>query len=126
LDEATKNNSLLIAGHDPGWAMFRELLCFDWDGKTMRRTAIVDSSIAHAFVDERFDRAQIPAPYGFAIEGRQVRFPFGLANEGRGTRVYWTETYRDAVGREFLDRLFDVLHRFGPPDDVRIVFSFDS
>ena len=126
LSEETKRNSLLMSGHDPGWAMFRELLTFDWDGKKMRRTAIVDPSIAHAFVNERFDRFQLAAPIRPPNDGRQILLPYCLANDGTGTRVYWTDTYRDAVGSEFLDRLFDVLHRIGPPDDVRIVFSFDS
>lgn len=113
LSEATKRNALLMTGHDPGWAMFRELLDFDWDGKTMLRTAVIDPSITHAFVNGKFERAKLTTVYG-------------LGNAGRGTRVSWTDTYREAVGIQFIEGLFAALYKIGPPDHVRLVFSFDS
>ena len=57
------------------------------------------------------------------------KFPkgvYGVAHSGPGPRVTWVDTYKEAVGAEFLIKLFDALARFGPPEDVRIVFSFGS
>jgi len=106
-----RHNGLLFSGHDPGWVTLRELLDFDWNGKTILRTAVVDPASVHLFGD-----------------GKQ-RFPtevYGVAHDGPGPRVTWVDSYEEAVGAEFLRRLFDTLARFGPPEDVRIVFSFDS
>jgi hypothetical protein len=115
LSYALSREGLLHAGHSPGWAMLRELLDFDWDGKTILRSAVVDPSIAHLFGDGRqpFPKDRITGAYG-------------LADGGPGPRVTWVDRYRDAVGGAFLNDLFTTLGQFGPPDDVRIVFSFDS
>jgi hypothetical protein len=113
LSQQTKSDLLLMAGHDPGWVLLRELLDFDWDGKTMLRTAVVDPRISHAFVNGKFERERIVGAYG-------------LGNAGPGLRVSWAETYREAVGSKWLQPLFDFLATIGPPDAVRLVFSFDS
>jgi hypothetical protein len=107
--------SLLFSGHDAGWVTLRELLDFDWDGKTMLRSAVVDPKIAPLFGDgnQRFPKDRITGPYG-------------LADGGPGPRVTWLDTYKEAVGAKFLTGLFEALGRFGRPEDVRIVFSFDS
>ena len=105
------NDGLLRSGHDPGWVGLSELRDFDWDGKTIHRTGVVDPASVHRFGD-----------------GNQ-KFPKGVysvAHDGRGPRVTWVDTYNEAVGAEFLAKLFDTLAGFGPPEDVRIVFSFDS
>jgi hypothetical protein len=111
MSEELRHDGLLCSGHDPGWVTLRELLAFDWEGKTILRTAVVDPAIVHLFGD-----------------GKQ-KLPKGvylLAHDGPGPRVTWVDTYKEAVGAEFLRRLFDTLARLGPPEDVRIVFSFGS
>ena len=115
MSEELRNEALLLGGHDPGWITLRELLEFDWEGKTILRSAAVDPGIAHLFGDgkQRFPKDRITGTYR-------------LANDGRGPRVTWVDTYEDAVGAEFLAELFETLGRFGSPEDVRIVFSFDS
>jgi hypothetical protein len=113
LSEEAKSDSLLMGGHDPGWATFREILEFDWNGKTIARTAVVDPSISHAFANGRFDRNELTSPYG-------------LAGRGPGQRVTWTESYREAVGDELLKRLFKALYQIGTPENVRVIFSFDT
>jgi hypothetical protein len=106
-----QNDELLFFGHDPSWVMLSELLDFDWDGKTILRTGVVDSANEHLFGD-----GKQPFPKGV----------YSVAHDGRGPRVTWIDTYREAVGVKYLSQLFVTLSRFGPPEDVRIVFSFDS
>lgn len=106
-----RHDGLLHSGHDPGWVTLRELLDFDWEGKTILRTAVVDPASVHLFGD-----------------GKQ-KFPngvYGVAHDGPGPRVTWVDTYKEAVGTEFLTKLLQSLAQFGLPEDVRIVFSFDS
>lgn len=107
-----RHDGLLHSGHDPGWVTLRELLDFDWDGKTILRTAVVDAANVHLFGD-----------------GKQ-KFPKGVymkvAHDGLGPRVTWVDTYKEAVGAGFLNNLLQRLAGLGSPEDVRIVFSFDS
>ena len=115
MSEGLRKDTLLFCGHDPGWVTLRELLEFDWQGKTILRSAVVDHAIAHLFGDgkQKFPKDQITGVYG-------------LAHSGRRPRVTWVDTYKEAVGAGFLTKLLETLARFGPPEDVRIVFSFDS
>jgi hypothetical protein len=111
MSEELRNDGLLPYGHDPGWVTLRELLDVDWDGKSILRTGIVDPSCVHLFGD-----GMQKLPKGV----------YGVANSGPGPRVTWIDTYKEAVGAEFLERLLSTLSQLGAPDDVRIVFSFDS
>jgi hypothetical protein len=114
MSQELRKDSLLLGGHDPGWITLRELLDFDWDGKTMLRSAIVDPAYAHLFGD---GNQKFP---------KEITGAYGLAHAGLGPRVTWIATYREAAGRGFLKGLLDKLKQFGRPDDVRIIFSFDS
>src|SRR5258708_3149017 len=51
MSEELRKDSLLFYGHDPGWVTLRELLDFDWEGKTIPRSAVVNRSLAHLFGD---------------------------------------------------------------------------
>ncbi len=111
MTEELRHDGLLLSGHHPGWVTLRELLDFDWKGKTILRTGVVDPQIANLFGN-----------------GNQ-KFPkgvFAVAHDGRGPRVTWVDTYEEAVGAEFLTKLLETLARFGSAENVRIVFSFDS
>lgn len=115
ISEDVRKDGLLQCGNNPGWVTLRELLDFDWDGKTILRSAVVDPALAPLFGDgkQRFPKERINGPYW-------------LADQGRGPRVTWIDTYREAVDGTFLDDLLRTLARFGAPEDVRLVFSFDS
>jgi hypothetical protein len=104
-----------VTGHDAGWITLSELLAFDWEGKTILRSAVVDPELAPLFGDgnQRFPRDRITKVYG-------------LADGGPGPRVTWVDSYKEAVGVQFWDDLVKTLIQLGLPDDVRIVFSFDS
>lgn len=111
MSEVLQHEGLLRFGHDPGWVTLRELLDFDWQGKTILRRAVVDPEDVALFGD-----------------GKQ-KFPrgvSGIANEGPGPCVTWVDTYEEAVGARYLKDLLDTLAQLGSPTDVRIVFSFDS
>jgi hypothetical protein len=64
MSDESRKDSLLFCGHDPGWATLRELLEFDWDGKTILRTAVVDHSIVPLFGDgkQRFPKDRLTSP----------------------------------------------------------------
>jgi hypothetical protein len=111
MSEELRNDGLLLSGHDPGWVTLQELLDFDWEGKTILRTGVVDAASVHPFGD-----------------GKR-KFPKGVyqvAHSAPGPKVTWVDTYKEAVGTDFLVKLLDTLGRFGSPEAVRIVFSFDS
>jgi hypothetical protein len=105
-------DSHLTVGHDAGWVSLRELSEFDWDGRRITRTGVVEPWLADCFGD-----GGQPFPKGRV---------FGVSQSGPGTRVTWVESYRESAGEKFLDDLLQALFRLGQPDEVRIVFSFDS
>lgn len=113
LSKATRNNSLLMMGHSPGWVMYRELLDFDWNKKTILRSAVVSPNLVKYFRDGKFYRHEIKEAYS-------------MADSGPGPRVTWTESYRESVGKNYLNELFCKLDQIGHPDSVRLLFSFDS
>ena len=51
MSEELQQDGLLFCGHDPGWVTLRELLDFDWDGKTILRTGVVDPGNEYLFGD---------------------------------------------------------------------------
>jgi hypothetical protein len=94
--------------------MLRELLEFAWDGRSIARSAVIDPpELAALFGDGK-------QPYP-RINQMHTR-----AESGPGPRVSWTDTYREAVGVEYLQDLLDALGKLGAADDVRLIFSFDS
>ena len=113
ISKESRDDLLLMSGHSPGWVMYRELLDFDWDSKTILRTAVVTNNLVPYFRDGKFYRHEIKEAYG-------------LANSGPGPRVTWTETYRESVGKNYLNELFCKLDQIGQPDSVRLLFSFDT
>lgn len=42
------------------------------------------------------------------------------------TEFEWGETYREAVGADYLEELCTELAQYGKPEEVRIVFWFDN
>lgn len=82
--------------HSESWLSLRELLTYDYD---------------QVIWDRRVTKQTGPRSWDGAA----------LADEGEGTHL----PLRDFLGQRFFDTLA-VLARFGEPDDVRIVFGFDS
>lgn len=107
--------------HSHSWLSFAELLEFDWYGRTERVYGRVRSEYAALF-----DESQ-PFPPGvprgmWAWESIGSPPPHRTLFVSAEVPVSWIQTYADA--KEFLDTIFPVLHSYGTPADVRVVFWF--
>ena len=49
MSEELSTDPMLHGGDHPSWVTLQELQDFDWNGKTILRTAVVDPSVAHLF-----------------------------------------------------------------------------
>lgn len=78
---------------------------------------MVDKSVAHLFT---------PEPQYFPLDRwpKNVEVSYSEYMAG-GIRVYWRQTYRDAVGHEFFREIVPKLQSYGSEDDVRIIVWFD-
>jgi hypothetical protein len=131
-------------GHSYSWFTLTELLAHDWDGEHADNTALVHPG-------GMFRQEKLPADFdldAFAQEVQAVlgsggheamweRWPsIGMCaaihgpNAHEWRRVNWVATHRQQAGRqwfEFLDGLQKHAKSEGlTPDDIRIVFFFDS
>jgi hypothetical protein len=109
--------------HDDGlfghsWLSLEELLDFDWKGRVIQKTAIVEPNVAPLFQDN---------PMGFPFErwpeGKQIAYSLWMRS---GVSVRWRETYAQSAGPEFMEGVLPKLKSFGPPESVRIVFWFTT
>jgi len=101
------------------WLLLRELLEFDWYGKTVQKHKQVGQKLAEAY-----EHGYNVSPYRWQwlqdIPGSDPGWMHGNVS------VRWTETYADSVGKEFMQSILDRLREYGNPNDVRIVFWFWS
>jgi hypothetical protein len=134
--------------HSHSWATVKELLEYDWTQTTVRRGvvdikefmrfklwgkpeswcgAIGGHNIKHISNDEMLDRVYlICEKYGqltYADFHRLKNLPSRL--EGSYTAVEWSQPYYDVV-QNFLHETMPKLWRVGKPENVRIVYWFDS
>jgi hypothetical protein len=93
------------------WLTLREILEFEWDGRTIVREAIVSKEDAL-----KFGPNQTGLPEGVRSYSEASR---------DGSRVTWTETYREAFGLEHLSNIIQELSRYGAPEDVRLILWCD-
>jgi hypothetical protein len=99
---------------EASWFTGQELLAFDWTGRTMQRTAMVDERVAHLFAAGR---------RGFPFAEWPAGTPIQYAEQSRdGMRVEWVEVYAEIV-REFHDDVLPRVRALGPPDLVRFVVT---
>jgi hypothetical protein len=102
--------------YSASWLLLADMAAFGWHGKEIMRRGIVHPAVAHLFPPGRrgFPFADWPKGVGFA------------ADSGNGVEVKWVETYAEAAGREFMEDSMSKLRSYGRPQDVRVVFWFDS
>ena len=109
--------------HDDGlfghsWLSLRELLDFDWRGRIIHKTAMVEPDVAPLFEDN---------PMGFPLgrwpEGKQIGYSLWMRS---GVSVRWRETYEQSAGPEFMEGVLPKLKSFGTGESVRIVFWFNA
>ena len=103
-------------GHS--WLGLEELIRFDWKGRIIQKTAMVDPEAAPLF-----EGNPLGFPYHGWPEGRQISYAEASRS---GVRVRWRETYEESAGRFFLEGVLTKLQSFGPPGSVRIVFWFNA
>lgn len=131
--------------HTPSWLTLRELDAYDWTGQTTRQCGVI-SLLEYAARRERGDATE-PASYCGDISGPgivTIDEPDAEARlRGAGivevgdqrmhVRAWWETTYADAAG-DFYTRVLPGLRSLvrpsgdfiTTPDDIRIVFNFDS
>ena len=97
------------------WLLLKEILGFDWLGKTITRQAKVDARVAHLFP---------PGQKGFPYSQWPVGIGAAYSEGGTGVQVTWEETYAEAVGPSLFEKLIPRLNSFGSPEKVRVVFWF--
>jgi hypothetical protein len=105
-----------LFGHS--WLSLDELLTFDWKGRIVQKTAMVEPDVAPLF-----EGNPLGFPYQRWPEGQEISYSLLMAS---GVSVRWRETYEESAGREFVERVLSKLKSFGPPESLRIVFWFNA
>jgi hypothetical protein len=103
-------------GHS--WYLLAELQAFPWSKLTIKKRAMVSPAVAPLFAG-----GEGPFPYDRWPADEEVRFAEWSRD---GVHVTWVETYAQSAGTEFLDGVLQRLATYGAPEDVRVVFWFDS
>jgi hypothetical protein len=122
-----------VGDHSFSWFTLAELRSYDWTQKIHRRGAVN----AETWQQWKASGDSEPSSYS-AGAGGDVVF---VSNEEMATAVLagatrkdglalytwaeWDETYQEAVGGQWFD-FVERLSALGEPEDVRIVFGFDS
>lgn len=135
-----------LGDHSHSWVTLTELDAYPWDTATIKCGVLTeDEYLTWDRVTEppiyRLDRAytgggpvnlyhQFTATEydTLAAQGRLPPCPAGIPDWARPhiqVRVAWSESCAECVGSFYTDVL-PWLHTLGAPDDVRIVFGFDS
>lgn len=131
-DKAKADFGAFPGEHTPSWLSLRELLDYDLNQVTRMRGVVTVAAYA-AWAETAPRKA--PANYCGDVMGERIliadlsllKEPPPLAFDPSVThvKVAWHETYREAGGC-FFSVFVPELAKHGAPDDVRIVFNFDS
>ncbi len=95
-----------VGDHSHSWVTLRELEDYPWDARARKRGWVTHEQAA------KFRADGIP-PSCYAAGGNH------------GEYIEWTETRLSAV-RDWPTIVLPILRTLGSPDDVRLVFGFDS
>ncbi len=104
---------------NPGWLTLQEIIEFDWNKKIKRFCFMknLDSYTEPELTDQAvFDKLIKDDGVIFA---QDCTLPDYI-------KTGFTSTYKEAVGEEFLTDFIEQLSSYGTPENVRIVFYFDS
>lgn len=122
-------------GHSHSYFTLKELLEYDWEQGAGQRGLVVEN------VYKRMLSTNSKSPDSWAericgpdveqISNREMEDLINgkmLRESGKHyiTECRWGETYREAVGADYLEELCTELLQYGKPEDVRIVFWFDN
>jgi len=119
-------------GHSYSWLTLRELQEYDWNRVTKHRGIVSEAEYLEFKKNGKPESwcggvsgpnvvHVSPAQMDDIVAGNVVR------EEGKQyyTKVEWEETYRETVGF-IVDEILQKMAELGGPDDVRLVFWFDS
>lgn len=130
-EDGTIDKGYWFGDHSHSWLTLRELLDFDWQQRTVKQGVVS----AAEFKEWDAKGGGWPKSWSGGVSGGQVRHFSNaelrdLIRLGRDqphdyTSVQWGDTYARCA-REFYDNFIPALKALGEPDDVRIVFGFDS
>lgn len=125
---------LWLGDHSFSWLTVAELLAYDWT-RVNRKRGCVHLSEAVAW---RKSGQAAPSSYCAGSSSREVsaeemrklvdeEIAAGRDGKGKPVCAYmdWDESYADLAG-SFYSHVLPALQKMGSPDDVRIVFGFDS
>lgn len=119
-----ENDEGWLGDHSFSWLTLAELLAYDVERQTGKQGVLSKSEW------EAWDRKGRPPSYSGNVVGSAVTVVSDeVAREGKVSfthvRVRWGSSYRDAGGI-FWSAFVPALTRLGAPENVRIVFGFDS
>lgn len=97
--------------------MVNDIVNFNWDHQIVEEHAFVNEEYAELFGPDA------PFPENFPSEASLYHGLFRDPPEGT-VKVSWIVTLRNYVG--CLDWFIPLLLDLGPPNEVRIIYSFDS
>lgn len=152
LPSDVNNDNFDFGDHSFSWVTLREILDVRWD-TSIKRTGVIS---AKEF--DEWDRTKPPQSYCGSVGGKDVhthnenvymmlKNTNKLPTGNNFVQVYWTETYRGAVGTNFFTWLKDEVYPAASfkeedqdrvrkiriegatersADDIRFVFGFDS
>lgn len=113
-----------LGDHSFSWLTLAELLAYDGEQRTVNE-GVIDKAVW-----EKWDRKGSPPFYSGDVWGGGTQIVSDdVAREGSKpfthVRVRWGVTYREAGGI-FWSHFVPALQKLGAPENVRIIFGFDS
>lgn len=117
-----------IGDHSFGWVSLAELEAFDWDQPRTARGVIGTGEVLNLVKYGRPSRwsAWVSGPGVEIVDPPEIarRIIAGDTHDELYARVEWTLPIREQTS--FPDKILPKLRELGDPEDVRIVFGFDS
>lgn len=121
-------------GHSHSYFTLKELLEYDWEQMTVHCGMVDEREYSRMLTTNSDSPMYWAGMYGDDIKivsnSKMVDLINGKFSRKSGkdyvTEVKWGETYREAVGADYLEELCTELLQYGKPEDVRIVFWFDN
>lgn len=119
-------------GHSASWLTLAEIEAYDWD------QPLYEEGWISAETYRKWSRSGHPDTWAGGVGGGNVRhvsqdemdawIAKGCPRDGieRWMLVAWSEPLRARISSEWWDRTLPRLRSLGRPEDVRIVFDFDS
>ncbi len=123
-----------IDGHSHSYFTLKELLEYDWEQETIHRGMIDEREYSRMLSTNSNSPMYWAGMYrddtktisnSEMIDLINGKFP-RESGKDYVTEFEWGETYREAVGADYLEELCTELAQYGKPEDIRIVFWFDN